>query len=70
MLVEVDIDVFDVLSDIETSDLQEELNKRSGAIRNYDSALAGVYYALCEGDLERTIKLMNPVLLEAIGREV
>lgn len=73
MYIDVNIDEDEVVSEISTKVLQDELASRN-CLDDYcdfdKGVLEQVYYALRDNDLEKVGILMNPVLLDAIGREV
>jgi hypothetical protein len=75
VLVRVDLD--DVIDDITDSDLISAVKAR-GVWPDCDQTsksdramlLEGVYHALRDGNLDQTIKLINPLLDEVLGRQV
>lgn len=73
MYIEVEVDEEEMVSEISTKVLQDELAGRN-CLDDYcdfdKEVLEQVYYALRDNDLEKVGILMNPVLLDAIGREV
>ena len=58
------------LSSLDTETLICSLNDRNEEYVYENAELENIYYALRDNDLEKVIKLMNPLFDEAIGRQV
>lgn len=75
--VEVDVDVENVLPEIDTSDLIEELRDRDDLKQHFNEftdehymILENLYYALRDKGIEDAIKVINPLLDEKLGKVV
>lgn len=69
MLVEVEVDEYDILNEISTETLRDALEERLGNTPK-DVLFENIYYALRDKDLDKVIKLINPILAVSIGRQV
>jgi len=58
------------LSNFDTETLQCALRDRNEEFVYENQELTDVYYAMRDGDLDKVIELMNPLLWESIGRKV
>jgi len=61
--------VYDLHS-LDTDTLRCALNDRNEEYIYDDPDIVNVYYALRDGDLDKVIELINPMLWETIGRKV
>ena len=73
--VEVEIDVENVLDQVDTDDLERELQCRDDISiamweEEHYKILENLYYALRDKGIDEAIKVVNPLLDEKLGRRV
>ena len=69
MLVEVEVDELELLSEINDTALLAEVEERQLS-KTAEIIYEKIYYALRDGDIEKAIEATNPLLELKIGRRV
>jgi len=72
--VDIDIDIDEIIDEISTETLIDELKCRDVDLSEFNSInkiiFENLYYALRDKDLDKAIEIINPLLDKTIGRMV